>query len=70
MTQPNPYVESDERKALRQAVASLAASYGHEYYLEKSKTHEPLAELWDEAGKLGFLGVNIPEEYGGGGAGM
>ena len=27
-------------------------------------------ELWDEAGKLGFLGVNLPAEYGGGGAGM
>lgn len=70
MTPPNPYVESDERKALRQAVASLTGNYGHEYYLEKSKTHSPMTELWDEAGKLGFLGVNIPEEYGGGGAGM
>ena len=27
-------------------------------------------ELWSEAGKLGFIGVNLPEEYGGGGAGM
>ncbi len=26
--------------------------------------------MWSEAGKLGFLGVNLPEEYGGGGAGM
>ena len=26
--------------------------------------------MWAEAGKLGFLGVNLPEEYGGGGAGM
>ena len=29
-----------------------------------------MAELWDEARKLGFLGVNLPVEYGGGGAGM
>ena len=27
-------------------------------------------ELWDEVGRLGFLGVNVPEEYGGGGGGM
>ena len=26
--------------------------------------------MWNEAGKLGFIGVNLPEEYGGGGAGM
>ncbi len=26
--------------------------------------------MWQEAGKLGFIGVNLPEEYGGGGAGM
>ena len=27
-------------------------------------------ELWAEAGKLGYLGVNLPEEYGGGGGGI
>src|SRR5699024_9636628 len=31
---------------------------------------EPLTELWREAGRLGFLGVNLPTEYGGGGAGI
>lgn len=41
MTQPNPYVESDERKALRQAVASLATSYGHEYYLKSPRLTSP-----------------------------
>ncbi|NEU39196.1 acyl-CoA/acyl-ACP dehydrogenase, partial [Enterococcus faecium] len=44
--------------------------YGHEYYLDKARKHEHTSELWAEAGKLGFLGVNLPEEYGGGGAGM
>lgn len=41
-----------------------------QYYLEKARAHEHTTELWAEAGKLGFLGVNLPEEYGGGGAGM
>ncbi|MBO0841383.1 MAG: acyl-CoA dehydrogenase, partial [Sciscionella sp.] len=27
-------------------------------------------QLWDEAGKLGYLGVNVAEEYGGGGGGI
>lgn len=26
-------------------------------------------EIWEEAGKQGFLGLEVPEEYGGGGAG-
>ena len=48
----------------------MAANYGQDYYLEKARAGEHTDELWNEAGKLGFLGVNLPEEYGGGGAGM
>lgn len=65
------FIETDEQKALRAAVAALAAKYSfRDYVLPKARRNEPLTELWDEAGKLGFLGVNLPEEYGGGGAGM
>jgi alkylation response protein AidB-like acyl-CoA dehydrogenase len=31
---------------------------------------EPPRELWDELASRGYLGVNLPEEYGGGGLGM
>jgi alkylation response protein AidB-like acyl-CoA dehydrogenase len=64
------FIENGERQALRKAVAALVANYGADYYLEKARTHQHTDELWNEAGKLGFLGVNLPEEYGGGGAGM
>uniref|UniRef100_A0A5Q5CMJ9 Acyl-CoA dehydrogenase fadE12 n=1 Tax=Mycobacterium sp. (strain JLS) TaxID=164757 RepID=A0A5Q5CMJ9_MYCSJ len=64
------FVETDEQQALRQAVAAMAANYGQDYYLEKARANEHTDELWAEAGKLGFIGVNLPEEYGGGGAGM
>ncbi|MEV0356524.1 acyl-CoA dehydrogenase family protein [Nocardia sp. NPDC050697] len=65
------FIETDEQKSLRQAVAALAGKYSYlDYVLPRARNHEPLHELWDEAGKLGFLGVNLPEEYGGGGAGM
>jgi alkylation response protein AidB-like acyl-CoA dehydrogenase len=64
------FLENEERRALRQAVAAMAANYGQDYYLEKARAHQHTDELWKEAGKLGFLGVNLPEEYGGGGAGM
>ncbi|MEU1277296.1 acyl-CoA dehydrogenase family protein [Streptomyces sp. NPDC005805] len=54
-------VESQERKDLRAAVAALARRHGPGY---------DRATLWEEAGKLGYLGVNLPEEYGGGGGGI
>ncbi|WP_375480719.1 acyl-CoA dehydrogenase family protein [uncultured Jatrophihabitans sp.] len=62
--------ENAEQTALRQAVADLGKRYGHEYAAPRARAREPLTELWDEAGRSGFLGVNLPAEYGGGGAGM
>ena len=64
------FVETEEQQALRKAVAAMAANYGQDYYLEKARAGQHTDELWSEAGKLGFIGVNLPEEYGGGGAGM
>jgi len=64
------FIENEERQALRKAVAALMSNYGQDYYLEKARAQQHTDELWNEAGKLGFLGVNLPEQYGGGGAGM
>ena len=61
------FTESPERQQLRAAVADLGKRYGGEWFLRKARGGEKTAELWDEAGKLGYLGVNVPEEYGGGG---
>ena len=59
-----------EQEQLRDAVRSLARRYGHAYYVEKAKSGGHTTELWAEAGRLGYLGVNIPTEYGGGGGGI
>ena len=64
------FTETDEQNALRAAVAELGARYGYEYTRAKVKAGEHTDELWNEAGKLGFLGVNLPEQFGGGGGGM
>src|ERR1700712_512457 len=64
------FIETDEQQQLAKAVAAMSASYGSKYYLEKARACEHTTEMWSEAGKLGFIGVNLPEEYGGGGAGM
>ncbi|WP_371653346.1 MULTISPECIES: acyl-CoA dehydrogenase family protein [unclassified Streptomyces] len=54
-------IESQELKDLRAAVAALGQRHG--------RGHDREA-LWADAAKLGYLGVNLPEEYGGGGGGM
>ncbi|MEV4755783.1 acyl-CoA dehydrogenase family protein [Micromonospora sp. NPDC049559] len=59
-----------EQEQLRDAVRSLGRRYGHEYFVARAKAGEPTTELWREAGRLGYLGVNIPAEYGGGGGGI
>jgi alkylation response protein AidB-like acyl-CoA dehydrogenase len=70
MSFPMSFVETEERQALRAAVAELGAAYGASYYIGKAKTGGKTDELWAEAGRLGYLGVNVPEEYGGGGGGI
>ena len=64
------FTETDEQLALRAAVADLGHKYGYAYYTRQARQGRRLTELWQEAGKLGFLGVNLPAEYGGGGAGL
>ena len=64
------FIESEERQALRKAVAELGRKYGHTYTVEKARSGGHTTELWEEAGRLGYLGVNVPEEYGGGGGGI
>ncbi|HEX6919294.1 MAG TPA: acyl-CoA dehydrogenase [Actinomycetes bacterium] len=64
------FCEPEERQALRRAVAELAGKYGRDYFVEKARTGGKTDELWAEAGRLGYLGVAVPEEYGGGGGGI
>src|SRR6202022_3940527 len=64
------FIETEERQALRAAVAELGAKYGPEYYQRQARSGGKTHELWAEAGRLGYLGVNVPEEDGGGGGGI
>ncbi|MET9590751.1 acyl-CoA dehydrogenase family protein [Streptomyces sp. NPDC006516] len=63
-------LETEEHQALRAAVAALGKRFGRDYSTDLARKGEHPRELWSEAGKLGYLGVNLPEEYGGGGGGM
>ncbi|MEU7378673.1 MULTISPECIES: acyl-CoA dehydrogenase family protein [unclassified Streptomyces] len=63
-------LETEEHRDLRAAVAALGKRYGRAYLTRAVAEGHPLTELWSEAGKLGYLGVNLPEAYGGGGGGI
>ena len=55
---------------LREGVRRIAASFGHRYWLEKARSGGKTTELWGALAKEGYLGVSVPEAYGGGGLGM
>ncbi|MEV5929754.1 acyl-CoA dehydrogenase family protein [Streptomyces cellulosae] len=65
-----PVIESEDHKALRTAVSTLGHKYGRAYFTRTVEEDRPATELWAEAAKLGYLGVNLPEEHGGGGGGI
>lgn len=62
--------ETGEQRALRDTVAAIAGEFGAEYYAAKAAAGEPCSELWRALGRSGFLGINLPDEYGGGGGGL
>src|ERR671939_755056 len=65
-----PLVPSDEERQIRAAVRGICDGFPEDYSRQKHAAGEPPTELWDELAGKGFLGVNLPEEWGGGGLGM
>ncbi|KAB1147247.1 acyl-CoA dehydrogenase [Streptomyces luteolifulvus] len=63
-------IESEEHKDLRAAVAAFGKRYGRDYITQLVDQGAYPTDLWQEAAKLGYIGVNLPEEYGGGGGGI
>jgi alkylation response protein AidB-like acyl-CoA dehydrogenase len=61
---------TDEERAISQAVHDITAKYGPDYYQQQVDSGGHCGELWIELGANGYLGVHLPEEYGGGGLGL
>jgi hypothetical protein len=65
-----PLVPSQEESLLREAVYGIASDFGPPYMRERVQGGDPPTELWDALAERGYMGVNVPEEYDGGGRGM
>lgn len=64
------FLESEEQGLLRSSVYRIAAKYGHEYYGKEARAGGKADALWKELAEAGFLGVNLPSEFGGAGLGI
>jgi alkylation response protein AidB-like acyl-CoA dehydrogenase len=62
--------DTGDQRLIRQSTAAIAGRYGHDYYAERARGGGHIAELWADLGQAGLLGVHLPAEYGGGGAGL
>lgn len=67
---PLNFAEPGEYTEIREAVRQISAAHGLREYADRGRTNEPQTELWEELGDAGFIGINVPEQFGGGGAGM
>ncbi len=59
-----------EHAELRATVSRIAAKFGGSYYAARAQAGRSCDELWQALAEAGFIGVNIPAEYGGGGGGI
>jgi acyl-CoA dehydrogenase len=61
---------TEQQQDLRSAVRELARRFSDEYWLERDREHGFPWEFYDAFAEGGWLGIAIPEEYGGGGLGI
>lgn len=61
---------SDDQESIRAAVRALAGKYDDDYWAERDARHEFPWDFYAAFAEAGWLGVAIPEVYGGGGLGI
>ncbi|MFF6989217.1 acyl-CoA dehydrogenase family protein [Streptomyces sp. NPDC010273] len=61
---------TEDQETIRKSVAGLLRDYGDQYWMAKDQAHEFPTEFYDTVAGGGWLGIAIPEEYGGHGLGI
>lgn len=61
---------NDEQRQIYEYGGQLAKKFSHEQWLVHARRHEFPHEMFNQIAEDGFLGLMVPEEYGGAGLGM
>ncbi|MFD4358154.1 acyl-CoA dehydrogenase family protein [Nocardia sp. NPDC058518] len=61
---------SEEELAIRDSVRRICAKYPEDHLRQSAERGESLQDVWSDLAEGGFVGLNLPEEWGGGGLGM
>jgi acyl-CoA dehydrogenase len=61
---------SDEHQLIRDAVGKICSDFPDEYWAARDEAHEFPWEFYEAMAKAGWIGVAIPEAYGGSGRGI
>jgi acyl-CoA dehydrogenase len=61
---------TDDQKAIREGVAGLLRRFDDHYWMEKDRDHEFPTDFYKAVADGGWLGITVPEEYGGHGLGI
>lgn len=61
---------SEDQRLIRDSVAELARKFDDQYWMEKDREHQFPTEFYRAIADGGWLGICIPEEYGGHGLGI
>ncbi len=61
---------TEDQQLIRKSVAELAGKFDDHYWMTKDQAHEFPQEFYDAVAGGGWLGMTIPEEYGGHGLGI
>lgn len=64
------FVLTDDRKALVAGVEALCSQYPNDYWLERDRDGQYPHDFHRDLAQAGWLGIAMPEEYGGSGLGM
>ncbi len=64
------FSEPEEHALIREAISRICSDFGRGWFQQRVASGEKSTELWRTLAKNGYIGLNIPEEYGGAGGGI
>lgn len=64
------FTPNDDHEAIREGIRRICADFPDEYWAKKDAEHEFPWDFYEKLAEGGWVGIAIPEEYGGGGQGI